>query len=171
MKYTVTTPPRTEPLSLEDVKAHLRITPGDDSEDTTVLMPLISAAREYCEGYTGRALASQTITAYPETTTGRIYLPRPPVTAITSVTAGGEPAEYVDNHNLGYITLTRSYPDDVVVVYTTGQATIPKTVRQAMLLLIGHWYLNREAVVIGEASYEVKTAVKALLNQHKAWWF
>ncbi|MCX0499734.1 head-tail connector protein [Erwinia billingiae] len=40
-------------------------------------------------------------------------------------------------------------------------------IRSAMLLLIGHWYSNREAVVIGQTATEVPFAVEALLQPHK----
>jgi hypothetical protein len=41
--------------------------------------------------------------------------------------------------------------------------------RQAMLLLIGHWYNNRESVQIGAAPAEVPMAVDMLLSPHKVW--
>lgn len=40
-------------------------------------------------------------------------------------------------------------------------------IRAAMLLLIGHWYSNREAVVVGQAPSSVPFAVEALLQPHK----
>ncbi|ORM66145.1 head-tail connector protein [Pantoea rwandensis] len=40
-------------------------------------------------------------------------------------------------------------------------------VRTAMLLLIGHWYANREAVNIGNITSEIPLAVDALLQPHR----
>ena len=40
----------------------------------------------------------------------------------------------------------------------------------AMLLLIGHWYANREAVTTANTS-EVDMAAQAMLRQYKGWWF
>lgn len=40
-------------------------------------------------------------------------------------------------------------------------------VEQAVLLLVGHWYANREAVVIGGAPVEVPLAVERLLWYRK----
>lgn len=40
-------------------------------------------------------------------------------------------------------------------------------IRTAMLLLIGHWYANREAVNIGNITSEVPLAVEALLQPHR----
>ncbi|CAB5583348.1 Phage gp6-like head-tail connector protein [Pseudomonas putida] len=40
-------------------------------------------------------------------------------------------------------------------------------VEQAVLLLVGHWYANREAVVIGTSASEVPLAVDRLLWYRK----
>lgn len=40
---------------------------------------------------------------------------------------------------------------------------LPETMRQAMLLLVGHYYENREGVVTGTISKEIEFAVSALL--------
>ena len=40
-------------------------------------------------------------------------------------------------------------------------------VRTAMLLLIGHWYANRESVVVGETAAQVPFAVEALLQPYR----
>jgi len=43
---------------------------------------------------------------------------------------------------------------------------ITKSVEQGALLLIGHWYANRESVTVGAAS-ELPMATKALWMPHK----
>ncbi|MCL6744432.1 head-tail connector protein [Kosakonia sp. R1.Fl] len=40
-------------------------------------------------------------------------------------------------------------------------------IRTVMLLLIGHWYANREAVNIGNITSEIPLAVEALLQPHR----
>jgi uncharacterized phage protein (predicted DNA packaging) len=47
------------------------------------------------------------------------------------------------------------------------QMALTKDVRQAVLLLVGHWYANREAVVIGTITAEVPLAVDRLLWYRK----
>ncbi|KPW88773.1 MULTISPECIES: head-tail connector protein [Pseudomonas syringae group] len=47
------------------------------------------------------------------------------------------------------------------------QMTLTKDIRQAVLLLVGHWYANREAVVIGTITSEVPLAVDRLLWYRK----
>ncbi|KPX09496.1 hypothetical protein ALO75_200090 [Pseudomonas syringae pv. coryli] len=44
---------------------------------------------------------------------------------------------------------------------------LTKDVQQAVLLLVGHWYANREAVVIGTITAEVPLAVERLLWYRK----
>lgn len=183
MKYAVTTAPTVQPVTLADVKAHLRTVAGDTSEDAAILTPLISAAREYCENVTGRALAAQTVKAYPDSW-GTLRLPRPPITTVTSI-------KYYDVDDVAYTLAATEYAIDlidgvitileepaeelrgvnpIVIEYTAGYTTVPMAIRQAMLLLIGHWYTNREAVSTN-ANAEVPVAVKTLLHQHKVWWF
>lgn len=159
-------PPAVEPLNLEEVKLHLRINPGDTSEDIDILAPLISAAREYCENYCGKSLAEQTITVYSEMS-GTVTLPRGPVISVDSVTVDGEAVEYTADVRRGTVTVNKP---GAVITYTAGCEETPYLVRQAMLLLIGHWYANREATA-QSAPAEISMAVRAMLNQYKGWWF
>ena len=171
MLYEITESPKGEPLSLEAVKTYLRGIPGDDSEDDDVLLPLISAAREYCENITGRALAPQTITAYPEDGSVRMRLPRPPVVEIMSVTEGGEPVAYTSDPVRAFLKLERP-ASSMAITYRAGYSELPSLIRQAMLLLIGHWYTNRETVVNGAVtSAEVAVSANVMLRQYKVWWF
>lgn len=158
--------PKAEPLNLEEVKLHLRINPGDTSEDIDILTPLISAAREYCENYCGKSLAEQTVTVYSEMS-GTVTLPRGPVISVDSVTVDGEAVEYTADVRRGTVTVNKP---GAVITYTAGCEETPYLVRQAMLLLIGHWYTNREAVIQGSTT-EIDIAVRAMLNQYKGWWF
>jgi hypothetical protein len=41
---------------------------------------------------------------------------------------------------------------------------VPQAIKQAALLLVGHWYANREAVSIGESVAEIPLAATALLE-------
>ena len=180
MKYAVTTAPTVEPIHLTEAKLHLRTVTGDTSEDSLLIGPLVTSAREYCENVTGRALAAQTIKAYPDDW-GLWQLPRTPIVSVTSI-------KYYDEDNTEYTLTAADYQLDtvdglvlileepstalrelnpIVIEYTAG-ADCPKAVRQAMLLLIGHWYQNREAV--GEAGGEIEMGVKRLLNQYREWW-
>jgi uncharacterized phiE125 gp8 family phage protein len=186
MIYSIATAPTTEPVSLTDAKMHIRAITGDTTEDAAIITPLIAAAREYCENITGKALAVQTIESYPERFTRIITLPRPPVTSVTSIKYtdddGNETTmdagDYLVDTICGRVAIktiphfTPALLNPIKITYSAGTASIPKTIRQAMLLLIGHWYDNKEAVIVGAVtSVELQLAVKTLLNQHKVWWF
>ena len=49
--YTLITPPTTEPISVEQASAHLRV---DSEDDLTYIEALIGVAREYVDNVTGR---------------------------------------------------------------------------------------------------------------------
>lgn len=183
-----------EPVTLTEVKAHLRLNIEDTYEDNDILLPLITTATQYCEQYTGISIALKSLKVYmPCFPQSSFCLPHGPVTQVTNV-------QYKDVHsttntlleNEDFITDTSStkrgvllplkpwpnfvpYPLNAIEIsYVAGYTTqtIPKTIRQAILLLIGHWYENREAVITGAvASVKVSTTVDALLKQHKVRWF
>ncbi|MBV7571807.1 head-tail connector protein [Pseudomonas sp. PDM32] len=44
---------------------------------------------------------------------------------------------------------------------------ITKSIRQGALLLIGHWYASREAVVVGTITAELPMATNALWAPHR----
>ena len=50
-----------------------------------------------------------------------------------------------------------------VVVGYGDDANVPYNLKQAMLLLIGHWYESREAVIVGTISAELPMGVNSLL--------
>ncbi len=168
MGYKIITAAVTEPISLVQARAHLRIeafgSPEAHPDDTQVQL-MISSAREWCEQYTGLALASQTIEmaidAFPE---NEIELPLSPVTSITSV-------KYLDLSNVEqtvsnsvYILDDYSKPNwlllaggynwpisnggannvKIRMVVGNTSANIPKPIVSAMLLIIGSMYENRQ---------------------------
>lgn len=188
MDYAVTTAPTTEPVSLEEAKIFLRTIGDDVSEDDAVLTPVISAAREYCENVTGRSLAPQTVTAYPSSFTTTMLLPRPPVVEVLAVRYRDEsgvakvvdPSKYVVNTFEGTITMLdipqfKPYPaNPYEIEYVTGytKEQLPRAIRQAILMLLTHWYDNREAIAAGSRFNLVEVGlVPTLLKQYKVWWF
>lgn len=175
-----------EPVTLADAKLHLRTITGDTTEDSAIITPLIVAAREYCENITGRALAKQTIKAYPERFSSLMELPRTPIRSITSVkytdasgaTTTMDAANYALDGEYGrllFYTIPSFAPramNPIEIEYDAGFTAAPKLIRQAMLLLIGHWYTNREAVQTGAVTaVEIEITTRALLRQYKDWWF
>jgi len=55
--YSLVTPPTSEPVTLEEVSAHVRV---DSTDDQDLIDSLISVSREYVDNVTGRpAMSSQ----------------------------------------------------------------------------------------------------------------
>jgi len=171
MGLSIATQPTAEPLTVAEAKAHLRV---DISDDDTLIGDYISAARQYAEGVTRRAFVEQTwdftLDRFP---VGAIRLPIQPVSSVTYVqyvdTAGatqtftegtspdvtkydvftdGPRATIVPKYNLTWPD-TRDHPGVVTVRFVAGYATFPEDLKQALKLLVGHQYENREAVIFG----------------------
>jgi uncharacterized phiE125 gp8 family phage protein len=185
MRYKVATV-STEPITKTEAKLHLRVT--DTTEDTKI-EELITAAREYAEAATGKLLAPRVVTAvaneFPKLT-GNMVLPVGPIVAsaavtltwkdydgtITDISADVDVDEYSYNPELA-LKPNKEWPDydlyptnPIAVSYTAGKAP-SKKVKNAMLLLIGHWFDNREEVVVGNETYTVPFAAETLLQQER----
>lgn len=187
MQYSVLETLASEPVTVEMVRERLRLLPAaSESEAALTLVPLITSAREYCENRAGYAFIPQRITAYPgweELADGAFHLPRPPVVQIESVTAydlrgaamavagceliaGAEGPLLLPELDLS--RLRRVHP--LAVTYTAGAQDCPELAKQAMLLLIGHWYEHRESVATGATSQEVAQTTDAILKHFRRWW-
>lgn len=49
--------------------------------------------------------------------------------------------------------------------------TVPADLKQAVLMVVGHFYENREASLIGISAEEVPFGVRDIIDQHRAWSF
>ncbi|MGG2476239.1 head-tail connector protein, partial [Rhizobium sp. BR5] len=76
MTYALIHPPQVEPLTLAEVKAHLRL---DTAEEDALLAALIRTAREHLERTTGLCLIRQT---------WRLYLDRWPPNGVILIGKG-----------------------------------------------------------------------------------
>jgi uncharacterized phiE125 gp8 family phage protein len=65
------------------------------------------------------------------------------------------------------ITLEAGYSDPAETPSSGDdpELTLPVRIRQAILLLVGHWFEHREAVVTGTIATTIELAVDALLSQ------
>ena len=159
------------PLSLGEVKAHLRVL--SSAEDAHIGW-LMHAALEYLEGVdgrggiTGRSLVRRTREAAWEAfpATDRLEIPLPPLEAVEAIqyvdTSGAlqtlDPSAYevAPESLFGLVALKtgRAWPPTAIglravrVRFLAGypDAAFPKDLRAALLLHIGHLYANRESV-------------------------
>lgn len=187
MNLTQITPPAVEPILLQQAKDHLRL--DHDSEDELVSR-LVSAARQLVESETRRALITQTwdyALDYDWPTeedkrlgmVNRIVLPKPPVQSVTYVkyidTSGVEQTLAANQYLLRNGVIEPAYgvtwPSvreqmaTVTVRYVCGYgaaAAVPEQIKHAILLLVGHWFSHREAVVSGTMN-ELPMAVQSLV--------
>lgn len=199
MTFKVVVPPTTEPITLEEARLHLRVTPNSDSPpthpDDSLIQALITASRQWCENYLRRALAPQMVEVILDCfPANEIQLPFSPILDIVSLTyidPNGDqqtldPALYVlDNEQEpGWVlpVINTVWPTTYEVInavrvrYNVGYTIpsdspsiqpFPSTIRSAMLLLIGHWYENREAVIIGTIQSPLSFAVESLLLPYR----
>jgi uncharacterized phiE125 gp8 family phage protein len=61
----------------------------------------------------------------------------------------------------------RRQRDAVTVRYQAGYARLPDSLRQAMLLLIGNFYENREEVITGTIATQLPVGIEALLSPYR----
>lgn len=180
--------PAEEPITLAEAKLHLRVT---SSAEDALLTDLIQAAREYCEMVSKRSFVTRTydlaLDAFP--CCGYIKLPAPPVQSITSVTyvdsTGATQTMSSDDYYLanpeGNLVLGygKSWPSAILrpqnaitVRYVAGYgaaSAVPAWVKHAIKLMVGHWYMNREEVVLGTVGHRVPDAAMSLLMANRAY--
>ena len=188
----VITPPAAEPLTLAEAKTHLRV---DLTDDDAYITRLIQYAREQCEIGARRAFMPQTLELRLECwpVDGDIEFPMSPLVSVTSIKwtdwDGVEwtmPAsDYVVYATMDpgvlYLKPTAQWPigqlqvgPSIAIRYIAGYASaaaVPASYKQAILLLVGHLYENREAVVVGTTTSILPMAVASLLNADRvSWW-
>lgn len=188
MALKLVTVPTTEPLSLTEAKLHLRVTAADEDD---LITALITVAREWCEHYQNRAYLTQTwdltLDAWPSKPRATwIEIPLPPLQSVTSLTyldsagvsatmaaadyivdTASEPGRLALGYGENWPTVTLRPVAAITVRFVAGHLAsglVPASVKQAMKLLIGHWFENREAILTGSISEQLELTVSALLG-------
>jgi uncharacterized phiE125 gp8 family phage protein len=186
------TAPTVEPVTLSEAKQHLRVT---DDADNAYITNLIVAARQAVESGESWSLERSLINSTWRLTldgfaarVSVIELPRPPVASITSITyddaanveqtlasnryrllSDAEPARVMPIYNDEWPEAI-NYPGSVRITYVAGYgataASVPQAIKQAVLLLVGDMYENRESILVGVNSGVLPT-VRALLNPYQ----
>jgi len=179
----ITIEPTLEPVSLSEVKAHLRI---DSTDEDSLISALIVAARTQVEIFTKRPLVTQTHTSFfnylisgTELSVNLQSINSVKYLDIAGIQQTLAPSEYTaDIHKpVGAICATydATWPtirvdiDSVEIEFICGYgepSDVPQAIKQAMFLLIGDMFEVREASVIGVAINDTG-AVRALLNNYK----
>ena len=173
MSLTLVSPPFSEPVTLAEAKAHLKL---DIADDDVLIASLITAARARTEWHTGRALVSQSWTlrldAWPN---DGFEIPLPPLQSVTAVTtyARDDTAHVVGSSTYqvdaasapARLTLKGGIlpPTDlrainaVEVAFIAGYgaaSAVPAPLKQAILQTVADLYSHRgdEAAVVSQAA-------------------
>lgn len=173
--------PQPGAVTLAEAKTHCRVA---GSYDDAAISSYIVAATEHVQRMAGVAFGPQVWEAtYDDFPVGSIDLGHGPVIDVLWIMYRDENSEVQtlssDAHELieaapdGVIAPTGVWPatdgteDSVVVQFTAGlEDGAPSEIKQAVLLLVGHWYEHREAAAEKPLA-EIPFAVSALVGLHR----
>lgn len=179
--YKVGTQAAVKPVSIAEAKLHLKM--DDVSADDDLIEVLIAAATEHAQKYCNRVFINTTVTQVydqfpPSGDVLRIAVS--PVVSVASIVYKDESGDSQTWDSTNYLVdiytepclisekNNKTYPSTlsernaVTVTYTAGYGTaasdVPTSIKQAILLLVGHFYNHREDTVS-----EKRTAAERLL--------
>ncbi|EFL88956.1 head-tail connector protein [Ahrensia sp. R2A130] len=185
MTTAIITPPALEPLTLADAKLHLRIEHADEDDFIT---QTIAAARQYVEAVTGERMLTQAwrqyVSDWPSNRGVRLEIS--PVQSVVAVTAfdregvphqiAPEDTELVRGSRPQLLMFSASVDPSLAangleIDLTVGQGDLPTDVspalRQAVAMLVAHWYEFRGAVSPSQQPVSLPAGLDALLRPFK----
>lgn len=180
--------PTTEPISIEELKDHLRV---DGNDEEMLVASLIAAARVHLEQRLGLAFITQSWTSlldrWPDS--GCVSLPIQPLQNVDAIRLLGadDVAEIVDPANYVFdrgqqsarIAPRRGHawptPNRVIggieIDFTSGFGSMPNDVpeplRQAVRLLASHWFERRELIEVGRSVVPLPSTVEDLIMPYR----
>lgn len=174
-----------EPVSINECKWQLGIV-DDDTQDA-LIASYIRSARAYVESESGYVFVRRSFTDSLDSWPDFLSINRRPLISVDSIaytdSAGAQqtlsPVEYYTALSLRRVTPVTAFPTlgtggAATVTYTAGfdegeQAEELELARQAIFLLVAHWFANRETVSIGNlAAVEVPFAARAVIDRFRA---
>ncbi len=173
--------PEAEPISLAELKGHLKILHATEDE---TLQTLIKAARMHLEATYGTAFVTQTregyLRAFPNVRVIALPEAAASLAAVTYRDLDGneqtlsgalyhfEPAGFrgcIELLDGAQWPATQPHPRAVTVRWVAGSEAAAEDIKHAMKLLCAHWYFNRD--LSGDAKANMPFAVEALLQKYK----
>lgn len=174
---TVTVAPTIEPVTLDQAREQCGILPAE-THFNALLTRLIKTARSEAERYCNAIWAVQTIASPCDDFGDLARLPHGPLSAVTSIAyidPAGDPqtvaAEVYDVRKDGLEPSIVAAPGQSwprtrhgarIVLTAVYGGVVPEVIQHAMLMMVGHWFVNRDAVVAGTA-LAIPFGVDALL--------
>lgn len=187
------TAPTEEPVRVDEAKKQLEIAAAITAHDQH-LTRLITAARQLCEARINRAFCTQTWDLYQDafprgidaSAPLPIKLPKAPLVSVSYVKyydtagtlqtltpttdyvvlSGREPAEIRPAWGR-YWPISRYQAEAVNVRFVAGyggESAVPENAKLAILMLVSHWFNNREPVLTGTISSTLDFTVNSLLE-------
>lgn len=143
-EYKVTTPPASEPITLAEAKAHLRV---DFTDEDTLISAIIAAARDFVEMRCNRALLTQDVTmvlpCWPATLRGNplgsFKLFRSPLQRLTSISYYDTDGELVEDYY---------HHEDDTTKFTINTIAEPPTVTPKKDITLPETYDRPDAITI-----------------------
>lgn len=189
----LTTAPSVLPITLTEAKAQLDVSYTDKDTQISALIAAATSHLDGYTGVLGRCLGEQSWRQDFDDFAYCLPLPLAPIISITSVkyldTAGAEQTVAGANYSLvtdesgsSYVRFIETFSipavksegPAVMVAFKAGYATtgtdpnfvstVPAAIKQAILLLVRHWFDNPGAVVVGVNAQKLPFAVDALLT-------
>lgn len=185
------TQPSSEPVTLAEVKAQLSIQTADTEVDA-IITRRITEARQVVETITGRSIMPCQWEVVLDSFPDEIELFYPPATSIVSI-------KYIDLNqteqtmdSADYALDSDSTPNWVLpaygtdwpdtldtinavrVRYTSGYASasdVPGPIKEALMLIVGHWMRYQGAVEAGINITRIPYAVECLLESYRVFRF
>ena len=188
------TPRTTSALSLDEAKNHLRIPTGITEEDD-YLQALIDTATDVADKYCNISIMQQTYVQYADKWEDTIQLFHSPIEGSGAVDmvqveyiATGDGTTYstwaITNYKFDkYSCPTRlvhengkDYPsiEDIInaikIEYKVGYGTasdVPKGIKQALLIMVGQWYENRQEAIVGRSVGTIPMTATYILDKYR----
>lgn len=189
MALSRNTAPAIQPVDLDDIKRHVRR--AFSTDDDTALQAYLDAAVAFLDGRDGRlgrCMINQIWLFDVEEWCPEVALPFPDVSAVTVryfdaddveqtvapdqylLSGGTAPSiRFVSGFAAPALAIDRIRP--IVIEMTVGFGAtadnVPAPLRHAIRMLVGHWFVNREAVAEGAAPGEVPLGFDALIAPYR----
>ncbi len=180
----LTVAPTTTPISVPELRTHLRITvPVEDQ----YLSDLIDVAVNVLQEKAWRQYCTATYTLKFDDWAQEMFLPKSPLASVGSITyldiASAQQTlstdiyEVVTDQTPGLVRLKfnqtfptlQGHPDDITITFTCGTtvALVPSRTKQAVLLMAAHMYHQRTLIVVGRSliAVEIPMGIMFLLDR------
>jgi len=188
IKRKLILPPTASVMTVAEAKARLAI---ETTEDDSLIQVMINSAEDFCQQYTGRYFLEQTAEySLDELQIDLKYLEIPSHSATNILLV-----EYINESNIEVtLPLSGFYIDyqgmplrvapvdlwptirkkgfnnmtfTVVEGFGPTSASVPDAIINAVALLVGHQYKNRESVVVGTIAATLPMGVTSFLDKYR----